>query len=157
MDKIDVAIIDKLTEDARMSFRKIARELGVSPDTVMHRYTALQKEGAIRGSTIVIDPRKIGYQAMAVFVIDTSPTHILPRQNNPPDSSMILDRLIHMPNIIVAAKSVGDHDLLAISVVMSFEHLIKVRDDIARIPGVKDLQVSFWAEEMEICPKYFIV
>ena len=157
MDKIDVAIIDKLTEDARMSFRKIARELGVSPDTVVHRYTALQKEGAIRGSTIVIDPRKIGYQAMAVFVIDTSPTHILPRQNNPPDSSMILDRLIHMPNIIVAAKSVGDHDLLAISVVMSFEHLIKVRDDIARIPGVKDLQVSFWVEEMEICPKYFIV
>jgi DNA-binding Lrp family transcriptional regulator len=157
MDKIDLAIIDKLTEDARMSFRKIARELGVSPDTVMHRYTALQKEGAIRGSTIVLDPQKIGYQAMAVFVIDTSPTHILPRQNNPPDSSMILDRLIHMPNIIVAAKSVGDHDLLAISVVMSFEHLIKVRDDIARIPGVKDLQVSFWVKDMEICPKYFIV
>jgi DNA-binding Lrp family transcriptional regulator len=157
MDKTDLAIIDKLTEDARMSFRKIARELGVSPDTVMHRYTALQKEGAIRGSTIVLDPQKIGYQAMAVFVIDTSPTHILPRQNNPPDSSMILDRLIHMPNIIVAAKSVGDHDLLAISVVMSFEHLIKVRDDIARIPGVKDLQVSFWVKDMEICPKYFIV
>jgi DNA-binding Lrp family transcriptional regulator len=157
MDKTDLAIIDKLTEDARMSFRKIARELGVSPDTVMHRYTALQKEGAIRGSTIVIDPQKIGYQAMAVFVIDTSPMHILPRQNNPPDSSMILDRLIHMPNIIVAAKSVGDHDLLAISVVMSFEHLIKVRDDIARIPGVKDLQVSFWVKNMEICPKYFIV
>lgn len=157
MDKIDLAIIDKLTEDARMSFRKIARELGVSPDTVMHRYAALQKEGAIRGSTIVIDPQKIGYQAMAVFVIDTAPTHILPRENNPPDSSMILDRLIRMPNIIVAAKSVGDHDLLAISVVMSFEHLIKVRDDIARIPGVKDLQVSFWAKDMEICPKYFIV
>jgi DNA-binding Lrp family transcriptional regulator len=157
MDKTDLAIIDKLTEDARMSFRKIARELGVSPDTVMHRYAALQKEGAIRGSTVVLDPQKIGYQAMAVFVIDTSPTHILPRQNNPPDSSMILDRLIHMPNIIVAAKSVGDHDLLAISVVMSFEHLIKVRDDIARIPGVKDLQVSFWVEDMEICPKYFIV
>jgi len=157
MDEIDLAIIDKLTADARMSFRKIARELGVSPDTVMHRYTALQKEGAIRGSTIVIDPRKIGYQAMAVFVIDTSPMHILPNQNNPPDSSMILDRLIHMPSIIVAAKSVGDHDLLAISVVMSFEHLMKVRDDITRIPGVKDLQVSFWTEEMENCPKYFIV
>jgi Lrp/AsnC family leucine-responsive transcriptional regulator len=157
LDKIDLAIIDKLTEDARMSFRKISRELGVSPDTVTNRYTALQKEGAIRGSTIVLDPHKIGYQAMAVFVINTAPTHILPRENNPPDSSMILDRLIRMPNIIVAAKSVGDHDLIAISVVMSFEHLIKVRDDIARIPGVKDLQVSFWVKDMEICPKYFIV
>ena len=70
---------------------------------------------------------------------------------------MILDRLIHMPNIIVATKSVGDHDLLAIGVVMSFGHLIEVKNDIARIPGVRDVQASFWVERMQICPKYFIV
>ena len=157
MDEIDLAIIDKLTEDARTSFRKIAKELGVSPDTVINRYAALQKEGVIRGSTIVINPKKIGYQAMAVFMIDTSPAHILARQNNPADSSLILERLIHMPNIIVAAKSVGDHDLLAIGVVRGFEHLIKVRNDIAGIPGVRDVQVSFWVERTELCPKYFIV
>jgi Lrp/AsnC family transcriptional regulator for asnA, asnC and gidA len=157
MDEIDLAMIDKLTEDARTSFRKIAKELGVSPDTVINRYAALQKEGVIRGSTIVINPKKIGYQAMAVFMIDTSPAHILARQNNPADSSLILERLIHMPNIIVAAKSVGDHDLLAIGVVRGFEHLIKVRNDIAGIPGVRDIQVSFWVERTELCPKYFIV
>jgi Lrp/AsnC family transcriptional regulator for asnA, asnC and gidA len=157
MDEIDLAIIDKLTDDARMSFRKIAKELGVSPDTVIHRYAALQKEGAIRGSTIVINPKKIGYQAMAVFVIDTSPARILATQATPADSSLILEKLIHMPNIIVATKSIGDHDLLAIGVVMGFEHLIKVRNDIARIPGVRDIQMSFWVEKTEVCPKYFIV
>jgi len=157
MDEIDLAIIDKLTDDARMSFRKIAKELCVSPDTVMHRYAALQKEGTIRGSTIVINPKKIGYQAMAVFMIDTSPAHILATQATPADSPLILEKLIHMPNIIVATKSIGDHDLLAIGVVMDFEHLIKVRNDIARIPGVRDIQVSFWVEKTEICPKYFIV
>jgi Lrp/AsnC family transcriptional regulator for asnA, asnC and gidA len=157
MDEIDLAIIDKLTDDARMSFRKIAKELGISPDTVMHRYAALQKEGTIRGSTIVINPKKIGYQAMAVFMIDTSPAHILGTQSTPVDSTLILEKLIHMPNIIVATKSIGDHDLLAISVVMDFEHLIKVRNDIARIPGVKDIQVSFWVERTKLCPKYFII
>jgi DNA-binding Lrp family transcriptional regulator len=157
MDEIDLAIIDKLTDNARTSFRKIAKELGISPDTVMHRYAALQKEGTIRGSTIVINPKKIGYQAMAVFVIDTSPTHILATQATPADSPLILEKLIHMPNIIVATKSIGDHDLLAIGVVMGFEHLIKVRNDIARIPGVRDIQVSFWVEKTEVCPKYFIV
>lgn len=157
MDEIDRAIIDKLTDDARTSFRKIAKELGISPDTVMHRYAALQKEGTIRGSTIVINPKKIGYQAMAVFVIDTSPAHILATQATPADSPLILDKLIHMPNIIVATKSVGDHDLLAIGVVMDFEHLIKVRNDIARIPGVRDVQVSFWVGRTELCPKYFII
>jgi len=157
MDETDLAIIDKFTKDARMSFRKIAEELGISPDTVINRYAALQKEGVIRGSTIVINPKKIGYQAMAVFMIDTSPAHILATEATPPDSSQILDKLIQMPNIIVATKTVGDHDLLAISVTIDFEHLIQVRNDIQKIPGVKDMQVSFWVEKTELCPKYFVV
>jgi len=44
MDQLDLAIIEKLTADARMSFRKIAKDLGVSPDTVINRYQTLQKE-----------------------------------------------------------------------------------------------------------------
>lgn len=157
MDKTDLAIISKLTKDARTSFRKIAKELGISPDTVINRYAALQKEGVIRGSTIVINPKKIGYQAMAAFMIDTSPAHILATEATPTDSSMILDKLIQMPNIIVATKTVGDHDLMAIGVTIDFGHLIKVRNEIAKIPGVQDLQVSFWVERTELCPKYFVV
>jgi Lrp/AsnC family transcriptional regulator for asnA, asnC and gidA len=157
MDETDLSVINKLTEDARMSFRKIAEDLGISPDTVINRYAALQEKGVIRGSTVVINPKKIGYQAMAVFMIDTSPAHILATESTPADSSVILDKLIKMRNIIVATKTVGDHDLLAIGVVLDFEHLIKVRNEIAKIPGVKDLQVSFWAERTELCPKYFIV
>jgi Lrp/AsnC family transcriptional regulator for asnA, asnC and gidA len=157
MDEIDLSIIHKLTEDARMSFRKIAKELGISPDTVINRYQALQEKGIIRGSTIVINPNKIGYQAMAVFMIDTSPAHILATEPTPTDSSLVLNKLIAMPNIIVATKTVGDHDLLAIGVVIDFQHLIKVRNDIAKIPGVQDIQVSFWVEKTKLCPKYFIV
>lgn len=157
MDKIDLAIVDKLTKDARTSFRKIAENLGVSPDTIISRYAALQKEGVIRGSTIVINPKKLGYQAMAVFMIDISPSHIVATESTPADSSLILDRLIQMPNIIVATKTVGDNDLLAIGVALDFEHLVKVRNDIESIPGVKDMQISFWVERTELCPKYFIV
>ena len=157
MDETDLAIINKLTKDARMSFRKIAEDLGVSPDTVINRYAALQEKGVIRGSTIVINAKKIGYQAMAAFMIDTSPAHILANESTPADSSLILDKLIKMRNIIVATKTVGDHDLLAIGVLLNFEHLTEVRNEIAKIPGVKDLQVSFWAEKTELCPKYFVV
>jgi Lrp/AsnC family transcriptional regulator for asnA, asnC and gidA len=157
MDETDLFIINKLTEDARISFRKIAKELGISPDTVINRYAALQEKGVIRGSTVVINPKKIGYQAMAVFMIDTSPTHILANKATLADASSILEKLIQMPNIIVATKTVGDHDLLAIGVAMDFEHLIKVRDDIAKILGVTDMQVSFWVEKTELYPKYFIV
>ena len=156
MDEIDLSIIKELTEDARMSFRKIAKKLGISPDTVINRYKALQEKGAIRGSTVVINPRKLGYHGMAVFLIDASPSHILATEATI-DSSLILNRLIQMRNIILATKTVGDHDLLAIGVARDFEHLINIGTNIAKIPGVKDLQASFWVEKTELCPKYFII
>jgi len=156
MDEVDLSIVERLTENARMSFRKIAKELGVSPDTVINRYVKLQEKGVIRGSTVVINPKKIGYHGMAVFLIDASPSHVLATEATI-DSSLILDKLIQMRNIILAAKTVGDHDLLAISVARDFEQLIKIGVDIAKIPGVEDLQVSFWVEKAQLCPKYFII
>ena len=156
MDEADLYIIKRLTEDARVSFRKIARELGVSPDTVISKYKTLQEKGAIRGSTVVINPKKIGYHGMAVFLIDASPSHILATESTI-DSSLILGKLIQMRNIILTTKTVGDHDLLAIGVARDFEHLIRIGSDIAKIPGVKDLRVSFWVEKAELCPKYFII
>lgn len=157
MDEIDLHIIEKLTDDARMSFRKIAEELKIAPDTVINRYQKLQEKGVIRGSTVVINPKKIGYHCMAAFLIDASSLHILGSEANPVDSSLILDKLISMPNIILATKTVGDHDLLAIGVARESEHLIHMTHEIARIPGVKDIRVSLWVDKFSLCPKYFIV
>ncbi len=154
MDNIDLYIIETLSKDARTSFRQIAMALNVSPDTIIDRYNALQQKGVIRGSTIVLNPKEIGYKAMAVFMIDISPSK---ENGNRFDSNEILETLIKMRNIIVASKTVGDHDLLAIGVVKSFQHLFAVRDEIAAIPGVKDMDVSFWSEITELSPKYFVI
>jgi Lrp/AsnC family transcriptional regulator for asnA, asnC and gidA len=154
LDNIDLCIIETLVKDARTSFRQIAKTLNVSPDTIIDRYTALQEKGVIRGTTITLNPKEIGYSAMAVFMIDTSPMEI---SKNQFDSSVILEKIIRMRNIIVASKTVGDHDLLAIGVVKDFNHLFEIRNEIAAIPGVKDMEVSFWSEITELCPKYFVI
>lgn len=152
MDNIDLYIIEALTKNARTSFRKIAAALSLAPDTIIDRYTALQEKGIIRGSTIVLNPQKIGYPGMAVFMIDTSPI-----KKEGFDSTLILETLIKMRSIIVATKTVGDHDLLAIGVIKDFKHLFDVRNEIATIPGVKDMEVSFWTEITELSPKYFVI
>ncbi len=154
MDDIDLSIIETLSKDARTSFRKISKALGVSPDTIIERYNLLQKKGIIRGSTIVLNPKEIGYSAMAVFMIDVSP---MDDNKHRFDSSLILEALIKMRNIIVATKTVGDHDLLAIGVVKDFQHLFAVRNEISGIPGVKDMEISFWSEITELSPKYFVI
>ena len=152
MDEIDDKIVKKLTGDARTSFRQIAKDLGKSPDTVIKRYERLKEDGLIRGSTIVVEPGRIGYEGMAAFHIDVSTSG-----GAKTDSTSILKSLIKMPNIIVATKTVGDHDLLAIGVIHDFSHLMKLGSEIAAIPGVKNIQTALWAGGAEVCPKYFII
>ncbi|MCW4028051.1 MAG: Lrp/AsnC family transcriptional regulator [Candidatus Bathyarchaeota archaeon] len=154
MDNIDLCIIEALIADARTPFRQIAIKLNVSPDTIIDRYNALQAKGVIRGSTIVLNPKMIGYSAMAVFMVDVSP---ISDETNQVDSSEILKELIRLKDIIVASKTVGDHDLMAIGVVKDFKHLFAIRKEIAAIPGVKDMDVSFWSEITELSPKYFVI
>lgn len=152
MDELDGKIIDILTDDARTSFRKIAKELDRSPDTIINRFEKLMEAGDVRGSTVVVEPRKIGYEGMAAFHIDVSTSG-----GSKTDSTSILRTLIKMPNIIVATKTVGDHDLLAIGVIHDFDHLMKLGKEIAAIPGIKSIQTALWAGSGEICPRYFII
>jgi Lrp/AsnC family transcriptional regulator, regulator for asnA, asnC and gidA len=152
MDEIDEKIVKMLTDDARTSFRQMAKDLGKSPDTVIKRYERLREEGLIRGSTIVVEPVRIGYEGMAAFHIDVSTSG-----GAKTDSTNILRSLIKMPNIIVATKTVGDHDLLVIGVIHDFSHLMRLGSEIAAIPGVKNIQTALWAGGIEICPKYFII
>ena len=152
MDEVDQKIIEMLSEDARMSFRKIAKVLDKSPDTILNRYKRLLDSGDIRGSTVIVDPRLIGYEGMAAFHIDVSTSGDIKS-----DSTKILKTLIKMPNIIVATKTVGDHDLLAIGVIHDFNHMMRLGKEISAISGIKSIQTALWAGESEICPKYFIV
>lgn len=151
LDDIDRFILERMTEDARTSFRGIARDLGVSPDTVIGRYRRMEKRGLIRGSTTVFDPVQLGYQGMVAFRIDMDPSS--------PDggSRRVLEALIKLPNVIVATRTVGDHDLLALGVIFGVGHLVELSGEIGGIPGVKDLQVSIWETGREISPKFFII
>ncbi len=152
MDEVDERIVTMMTEDARISFRKMAKELDKSPDTIINRYQRLRDAGDVRGSTIVVEPRMIGYEGMAVFHID-----VYTSSGAKTDSTSILKTLIKMPNIIVATKTVGDHDLLAIGVIHDFDHLMKLGKEIAALPGIKNIQTALWAGDGEICPRYFII
>ena len=109
MDSIDLFIVETLVKDARTSFRQIAAALDVSPDTIIDRYNALLEKGTVRGSTIVLNPRKIGYSAMAVFMIDVSPTE--KEAETPIDSSLVLETLIK-----IKEETGHDKDLAALPI-----------------------------------------
>ena len=75
LDKVNTTILEMLKKDARTSFRGIARKLHVSPDTIINRFERLKEQGIIVDSTVIINPKKIGYSFIARFGIDVKPAY----------------------------------------------------------------------------------
>lgn len=69
LDELDIDIIRSLNDNARKSFRDIAKELQVSLTTVSNRVKILERSGVIQGYIPVVDATKLGYDIMAVIGI----------------------------------------------------------------------------------------
>ena len=72
IDELDVSIMRQLNEDARRSYREIAKALGVSIGTVSNRVKRLEGEGVIIGYVPVLDPKRIGYDVIAAVGVKIS-------------------------------------------------------------------------------------
>jgi DNA-binding Lrp family transcriptional regulator len=69
IDDLDIDILRSLNENARKSFRDIAKELHISLTTVSNRVKALERNGVIQGYIPVLDATKLGYDIMVVIGI----------------------------------------------------------------------------------------
>jgi DNA-binding Lrp family transcriptional regulator len=69
MDETDVKILGKLLSDARLSYRKIADEIGVSPPTVLTRVKKLENDSVIKFYSAVLDHEKLGYDLTAIIEV----------------------------------------------------------------------------------------
>jgi DNA-binding Lrp family transcriptional regulator len=131
LDKIDMAIIRILSRNADMPFRKIAKKVGVSAQTVIRRYKRMRKS-VLPYASITLDMRKLGYTSKAIFHIKTSPQYTI---------SSVINKLVRVPNVIVACRCVGALDIFVTSPFSSFKQLLKVKQGISKTPGVKQMEV----------------
>lgn len=66
LDRADSNILNTVTENARLSLRKIAKKTGLAPATVMTRLKRLEDNGIIKRYSAVIDYDKLGYDLPAI-------------------------------------------------------------------------------------------
>lgn len=69
LDTLDTQILTILGEDARKSYREIAKELKVATGTVYNRVKRLTDEGVLKGYIPLIDPAKVGYELTALILL----------------------------------------------------------------------------------------
>jgi DNA-binding Lrp family transcriptional regulator len=73
IDKLDLEIIKHLQEDARLSFRKLGKTLGIPHTTVFTRAERLVEKGIINKFSAVLHPHDLGLQ-MGYVIIDAPPS-----------------------------------------------------------------------------------
>ncbi len=130
LDETDIKIIRLISKDARMAFSEIGRRVGISTQSVSRRYYIMRQD-VLPFSSITINLRKLGYEAAATFLVKTENQKKVD----------ILHKLTHIPNIIVALKTLGAIDIWLFAPVASFEELFKLEQSIYAIEGVTKIEV----------------
>jgi len=105
LDKRDAAIINELNKDARASFRKIARKLGVATTTVINKYNKLKKSGIIKSTAPIIDTEKAGYKLTAAIEIIVSKGKLMEVEK----------KIAKMPGVFAVYDITGEPDSLIIA------------------------------------------
>lgn len=118
LDKTDRAIIAALAEDGRMTFKQLAKQIGLSSPSIRDRVLKLEDAGAIRGYTVVIDPTVFDL-SMSAFV----------RMNAIPGQVKKLEQALDdSPEVVEANRVTGEDCLIAKVLVRNTTELQAVVD-----------------------------
>ena len=72
IDDTDRAILEALTEDARIPNNRLAERLGIAPSTCLQRVRALRRSGVLRGFHAEVDLAALGRPLQAMVAIRLS-------------------------------------------------------------------------------------
>jgi DNA-binding Lrp family transcriptional regulator len=145
IDQIDLRLIRALQKDARTSFADIARDCGVSTDTISKRFRKLKRVGIIKGTTILLNPKSFGNECVGSLGVDVSYPHLM----------AVVETIQKIPEIVICTTSMGKHDIFCIAVLKNVGRLSQVKDLIKGHPAVREVTTSIWVDEILLCPENF--
>ncbi|MGW9348275.1 Lrp/AsnC family transcriptional regulator [Nocardiopsis flavescens] len=127
LDRVDERIIAVLGADARMSFAEIGVRVGLSPSAVKRRVDRLVESGAVRGFTVVVDPRAVGWTTEALIELYCR------ARTSPGEIRTVLTRY---PEITSACTVTGEADAIVQVRARDTRHLEEVIERIGAEPFV---------------------
>ena len=128
LDEFDRRILLLLEKDARKPYSEIAKRLDISNTMVHQRIGRMKKMGILKGTSIVLDERKMGYEWGAFTGIELKEDS---------DSKVIIEQLRAIPEVTECYYVTGKYTLYIRIVAQSSEHMRQVLyEKIDHIPGV---------------------
>jgi len=75
LDDTDFAILEALTEDARIPNNRLAERLGIAPSTCLQRVRALRRSGVLKGFHAEVDLAALGRPLQAMVAVRLTVHH----------------------------------------------------------------------------------
>jgi Lrp/AsnC family transcriptional regulator for asnA, asnC and gidA len=138
LDEIDHQILDMLIDNTRIPFTDIAKKLLISAGTVHVRVKKMEEAGIIRGSSLTLDYKKLGYSFIAYVGVYL---------NNTSQTKFVLERINEIPFVTVAHITTGKFNIFCKIRARSTEHAKEVIFMLDDIEGVYRTETMISLEE----------
>lgn len=129
MDDFDRRLLAELSLDARLPQVALAARVGLSRSAVQERLKRLEREGVIQGYTLRLGHTPAAGLRAYLLIKDSGPSH-----------GRALRAVEGFPEVRVADSVAGSTDLVLQLEAPSIEDLNRVRDEVAKLPGVSSTE-----------------
>jgi Lrp/AsnC family leucine-responsive transcriptional regulator len=130
----DLKIIKALQIDARISFTELAKELGVSKNTVSNRVKLLKENGIITGSLILVNLNKFGVGCIATLGIKVIPSKL----------EEVMQYVKSIKGADFCGKTIGSYNMVVFLFLDSMEELKRIIETIKKDAAVIQVNTSIW-------------
>ncbi|RLI07855.1 AsnC family transcriptional regulator [Candidatus Bathyarchaeota archaeon] len=127
LDDLDRRIMELLLEDARLSYREIAKRLGVSHASVSSRIRRLEEEKVIRGYSTILDPEVLDLYPLCIRISAASGAEL----------SEMGREIADLDRIYVVLRVSGECELLVLAMCRDRREAIEILSKISRIRGIE--------------------
>jgi Lrp/AsnC family transcriptional regulator, regulator for asnA, asnC and gidA len=139
LDEIDIKILDIISKNARLPFKDVATECGISRAAVHQRVNRMIDMKVIVGSGYQIDPKKVDYLTCTYIGIFLDKGGLY---------ESVADSLRQIPEVVECHYTTGQYAIFAKVYAHNNEHLKQLLSEkIQKIPGVTSTETFISLEE----------
>jgi len=137
LDTVDARILRLLQDDGRVTNADLAREVGLSPPSMLQRVRKLEQAGYVNRYTAILNHEALGYSLIVMAMIS-----LALHQEKPIEKFQAAIR--DVPEVLECLHVSGDYDFLLKIVARDMHDYERiVREQLSTIKGVGKIHSSF--------------
>jgi Lrp/AsnC family transcriptional regulator for asnA, asnC and gidA len=148
IDNVDLKILNLLVQDASLAYTEVAKRVFVSDGTVHQRMKKLKEMGIVKGSQLIVDYAKLGWDITAFLGIYLDKSELY---------EVVAQELQKINEIVSINYTTGSYSIFVKMICRDTKHLRDtLHDKIQKVKGIQRTETFISLEESLQRNNFFI-